>query len=156
MRACTRGRGRDTVDARRDVWSRSVMAESSKKQPRGKPWPKGQSGNPKGLTPLAPEVLEAREQARQWLQARSVAYAERLDDLTRSEDEKVALAAVLAALDRSIGRPPAAQEDRDALAQAARPPWLDSLGRSEIVAIARKALVSAGAQTVDAVPTGDE
>ena len=105
---------------------------------------------------MAGEVLEAREQARQWLQARSVAYAERLDDLTRSEDEKVALAAVLAALDRSIGRPPAAQEDRDALAQAARPPWLDSLGRSEIVAIARKALVSAGAQTVDAVPTGDE
>ncbi len=105
---------------------------------------------------MSPEVLEAREQARQWLQARSVEYAQRLDDLTRSEDEKVALAAVLAALDRSIGRPPAAQEDRDALAAAARPAWLDSLGRSEIVAIARKALVSAGAQTVDAVPTGGE
>jgi len=116
-------------------------------------WVKGgPSPNPRGKGPPSQGELEARS----WLKLRSLEHAKRLDELTRSEDERVALGAVLACLDRSLGKPAAAQEDRDALAAAARPAWLDSLGRAEIVAIARKALVSAAAQTVDAAPTGGE
>jgi len=116
------------------------------------PFKPGNNANPSGR----PKLTEAEIEAKRILSERTPRAAQRLGELLDSDDDRVALAASLALLDRQLGKAPAAQEDRDALAHAARPSWLDSLGRAEIVAIARKALVSASAQTVDAVPTGGE
>jgi hypothetical protein len=43
-----------------------ASAESSKKQPRGKPFPKGVSGNPGGREKLPEDVKHVRELARQY------------------------------------------------------------------------------------------
>ena len=66
-------------------------------------WIAGTSPNPGGRPSTPPEIREA-------LQAGSLAAAHRLVALTASEDERVALAASVAVLDRVLGRPAQALE----------------------------------------------
>lgn len=61
-------------------------------------WIAGSTGNPGGRPKTDPAIREA-------LEAGSLAAAERLVALTGSEDERVALAASVALLDRVIGKP---------------------------------------------------
>lgn len=110
------------------------------------PFVKGQVANPSGR----PKLTEPEKEAKRILTERTPRAAQRLGELLESEDDRVALAASLALLDRQLGKAPAAQEDRDALAKAARPTWVNSLGRAAIVEIARKALAASSGQTVDA------
>ena len=59
---------------------------------------KGQSGNPGGRTKIDPKVIEI-------LKAALPEMAERLVKLTESDDENVALKAILAAFERLFGKP---------------------------------------------------
>ncbi len=61
-------------------------------------WVKGQSGNPGGRPKVNSKV---RDLAR----AKSLQAMKRLIKLTESEDERIALAASNAVLDRALGRP---------------------------------------------------
>lgn len=63
----------------------------------------GVTGNPGGRPKTPPDVRSA-------LEAGSLAAAQRLVDLVSSEDERVALAASLALLDRTLGKPSASIE----------------------------------------------
>lgn len=63
----------------------------------------GVTGNPGGRPKTAPDVRSA-------LEAGSLAAAQRLVELIKSEDERVSLAASLALLDRVLGKPPASVE----------------------------------------------
>jgi hypothetical protein len=63
-----------------------------------KVWKPGVSGNPQGRRKMDPEIMET-------LQAGSAAAAARLVELTRSKDERVALLASQAVLDRVYGKP---------------------------------------------------
>ena len=66
-------------------------------------WLPGASPNPGGRPRTDPEVRQA-------LEAGSLAAAQRLVALTGSEDERVALAASVAVLDRVLGKPAQALE----------------------------------------------
>ena len=66
-------------------------------------WISGASPNPGGRPRTDPEIRQA-------LEAGSLAAAQRLVALTGSEDERVALAASVAVLDRTLGRPAQALE----------------------------------------------
>lgn len=63
-----------------------------------KPFPPGQSGNPAGRAPMPADVREA-------LEAGSGKAARRLAELVDSPDERVALLASQALLDRLYGKP---------------------------------------------------
>lgn len=63
-----------------------------------RPWQPGQSGNPSGRPVMPPEVKAA-------LEAGSEAAARRLVELVGSNDERVALLASQALLDRLYGKP---------------------------------------------------
>lgn len=78
---------------------------ASTKQNRGnianlKPWPKGVSGNPAGRKPRT----EAQKAEAQALKQSEKAMA-KLVKLIDSDDERVALAAAQALLDRGLGKP---------------------------------------------------
>jgi hypothetical protein len=70
------------------------------KSPRGKgkPFPKGVSGNPSGRPPKDPEISET-------LKLKSLEAVNKLIKLMDSEDERVALSAVNSFLDRALGKP---------------------------------------------------
>ena len=70
--------------------------------PNGRYLP-GATGNPGGRPKIDPDVRAA-------LEAGSLAAAERLVELVSSEDERVALAASMALLDRVLGKAPASLE----------------------------------------------
>ena len=63
----------------------------------------GVTGNAGGRPKTAPDIRAA-------LEAGSLAAAQRLVELIKSEDERVALSASLALLDRVLGKPPASVE----------------------------------------------
>lgn len=65
------------------------------------PFVKGQSGNPGGRAKLTPEVLEAREIARQ----HGPAALERLVQLMHNTSGQVSVAACKEILDRAYGKP---------------------------------------------------
>lgn len=97
------------------------MAENSggsaKRRRRGRPFTKGQSGNPGGRPKALREVLELAR-------AYTSRAMERLGELMESEDESIALRAAEALIERGWGKPPdldtadrlAALEDRLGLA----------------------------------------
>jgi len=60
---------------------------------------KGQVSNPRGRPPKT----DAERAGEDFLRSRTVAHAKRLDELTRSDDEKIALGAVSVALKMTIG-----------------------------------------------------
>ena len=87
------------------------MAESSKKQRgrgRGKPFQKGQSGNPGGRPKLPPEVHEVRALAREY----TIEALEGLMAIARSKKAPAAarVAAYRDVIDRGHGRPTQAVE----------------------------------------------
>jgi hypothetical protein len=75
-----------------------LTAQNSKKTAPGRPFQKGQTGNPGGRPRIAPDVKEA-------LAAASPLAAQRLVQLVKSDDEDVALKASMALLDRVYGKP---------------------------------------------------
>ncbi len=86
------------------------MRQHIARTPNGR-WTPGVTGNPGGRPKLAPDVKSA-------LEAGSLAAAQRLVELVSSEDERVALAASLALLDRVLGKAPASIEVTPAPAAA--------------------------------------
>ena len=80
------------------------------RQPNGRFVP-GTSGNPGGRPKVPMDV-------RSPLAAGSLAAAQRLVELIKSEDERVSLSASLALLDRVLGKPPASLEVTSAPAAA--------------------------------------
>ena len=71
---------------------------SAKTRGAGKPFVKGQSGNPSGRPKGNPEVKEI-------LKAASVDAAKRLVELSQSNNEKIALPATVEILNRTEGKP---------------------------------------------------
>ena len=82
------------------------------RQPNGRYLP-GVTGNPGGRPKVPMDVRSA-------LEAGSLAAAQRLVELVNSEDERVALSASMAILDRVLGKPPASVEVTSAPAE---PDW---------------------------------
>jgi hypothetical protein len=80
--------------------------------PNGR-WTPGITGNPGGRPKIAPDVRSA-------LEAGSLAAAQRLVELVSSADERVALSASMALLDRVLGKAPASIEVTPA---PAAPDW---------------------------------
>jgi hypothetical protein len=80
-----------------------------KKKPRGKPWPKGQSGNLKGRPPEMKQLVADVRALAQASGAQSIALLEQLRD---DENVPPAVRAMAAnsLLDRGFGRPPQALE----------------------------------------------
>ena len=76
----------------------SSETTAKKKRGPGKPFTKGQSGNPSGRPKANPEVKEI-------LKAASLDAARKLVALLESRTEKIALAAATEILDRTMGRP---------------------------------------------------
>ena len=76
----------------------SSETTAKKKRGPGKPFAKGQSGNPSGRPKANPEVKEI-------LKAASPDAARKLVGLLESRTEKIALAAATEILDRTMGRP---------------------------------------------------
>lgn len=75
-----------------------VATAGSGKQPTGKPWPKGVSGNPQGRAALPPEI-------RALLQDRGgPAAVRKLVELIDHDDPKIALAAAKDIADRTYGK----------------------------------------------------
>ena len=72
--------------------------KTAKKRGRGKPFVKGQSGNPSGRPKANPEVKEI-------LKAASVGAARRLVELSQSDVLKIALQASSEILNRTEGKP---------------------------------------------------
>lgn len=77
------------------------MAENSKK-PRGKPFPKGRTGNAGGRPKLPEDVKHVREMARQYTEAAIVA----LVDVMGAGSGPARVAAANALLDRGWGKAP--------------------------------------------------
>ena len=77
----------------------SEVAAKKRRGP-GRPFQKGQSGNPTGRQKKDPEVEEI-------LKAASPAAAKKLVGLAESEDPKIAFPAVKEILDRTLGKPEA-------------------------------------------------
>lgn len=75
-------------------------AEISKKQPRGKPFKPGQSGNPGGRPPLPPEIKHVREMARAYTEQAIAALVEVL----ASDSASARVAAANALIDRGWGK----------------------------------------------------
>jgi Family of unknown function (DUF5681) len=76
------------------------MSESENR-PKGRPFQKGQSGNPGGRPKIAGEIRELAQQ-------HAPAALERLVRLMNSTSGRVAVAAAQAILDRACGKPPQA------------------------------------------------
>lgn len=79
------------------VNSEATATEKKKRGP-GRPFQKGQSGNPSGRPKANPEVKEI-------LRVASPDAARKLVDLLGSRAEKIALAAATEILDRTMGKP---------------------------------------------------
>lgn len=96
----------------------SEPLEAAKKQ-RGRPFVKGQSGNPAGRAKKTPELREVEEMARQ---AAPLAV-ERLKHWARSNDPGASVRACTALLDRAFGRPAQPIEGEMVITEAIdRPP----------------------------------
>ena len=110
------------------------LAENSEKQRAiGRPFAKGQSGNPGGRPGgLAEFRAKCRERADLAL--------ETLEAECR-QGGACGIAAAKVLLEFGYGRPTAADDER--MSEPARPAWLDQLSREEIVSMARKALAAA-------------
>jgi hypothetical protein len=78
------------------------MRQHIDRTPNGR-WTPGVTGNPGGRPKINADVASA-------LEAGSLAAAQRLVELVSSEDERVALAASMALLDRTLGKAPASLE----------------------------------------------
>jgi hypothetical protein len=79
---------------------------------RGRPFPRGQSGNPGGRPRLEGEI-------RKLAQLHAGAALLRIVQLTKSSNPRVALAACLALLERAIGTPPTTPTEADGALTAA-------------------------------------
>ncbi len=77
--------------------------EKGKGKPRGKPFPKGVSGNPGGRPKIDPEVREI-------LKAHSVEAASRLVEMMYDDNPKIAMWAITDILDRTQGKAVQAQD----------------------------------------------
>jgi hypothetical protein len=80
------------------------------RQPNGRFVP-GTTGNPSGRPKIDPDMRSA-------LEAGSLAAEQRLVELVKSEDERLALSASMALLDRTLGKAPASIEVTSASAEA--------------------------------------
>jgi hypothetical protein len=78
--------------------SQDTTTISKPSRPWLKPWKPGASGNPGGRPKMDPAIMQT-------LLAGSAGAAARLVELTRSKDERVALLASQAVLDRVYGKP---------------------------------------------------
>jgi hypothetical protein len=76
-------------------------AESSKKQPRGKPFQPGQSGNPGGRKPKTPEERTLEAMCRDRTQD---ALAVLLEIMTNGEQERNRITAAMAVIERGHGK----------------------------------------------------
>jgi hypothetical protein len=74
------------------------MANRNPKTANLKPWKKGQSGNPGGRTKTSREITQLALEG-------SKKAIKRLLQLVDSKDERVALSAAIAVLDRGCGKP---------------------------------------------------
>lgn len=66
------------------------------------PWQRGQSGNPEGFRPLSDDQKVQRKNAREMLKAASPLAVERLIQALHSSDERNAIRAALAILDKTV------------------------------------------------------
>lgn len=73
--------------------------KAAKRRGPGKPFPKGQSGNPSGRKPIPEDVKAA-------LKALTPVAVRRLGELLESDNERVAVEAVKEALNRNLGKAP--------------------------------------------------
>lgn len=76
-------------------------AENSKKQPRGKPFQPGQTGNPGGRPKLPEDIKHVRELARQYTQQ---AVEQLVKVMTSSGSDSARVAAINTLLDRGWGK----------------------------------------------------
>jgi len=83
-----------------DVPATATAENSGRTAPRGRPFPRGKSGNPGGRPRLEGEI-------RRLAQQHAGAAFLNMVRLMRSSNPRVALAASAAVLERAIGKPPA-------------------------------------------------
>lgn len=79
------------------------MEKKTAEKPRGRPFPKGVSGNPGGRPKADPEVKEI-------LRAASPEAARKLVEYMSHENAKIAMWAITDVLDRTQGKPVQAQD----------------------------------------------
>ena len=81
--------------------------QSSEPKPRllGKPWVKGQSGNPSGRRKGQHKLIRSTLDVKQLARSYSTQAIRKLAKLINSKRESIALAACIAILDRGYGKP---------------------------------------------------
>lgn len=73
-------------------------SETEKKKPRGKPFKKGQSGNPSGRKKIPEDIKQA------FKELTPIAIEKLTELLTSSEDERIVMDAVKVVFDRHLGK----------------------------------------------------
>lgn len=105
-----------------------MTAENSGRAAPGRPFQKGQSGNPGGR----PVKTDDERAGELYLRERTQAAAERLVQLQQSDDEKIALGATVAHLKITLGT---LERQGDAAGNSVNP--FSGLTHEELVAIAQ-------------------